>query len=54
MQEYLLARLRHETFFSLAELNTAIERLLWKLNNEPFQKLPGSRRTSSNRSTTGP
>jgi transposase len=43
VEEYLLARLRHETFFTLAELNAAISRLLKKLNNEPFQKLPGSR-----------
>jgi transposase len=43
VEEYLLGRLRHETFFSLAELNGAIRRLLKELNNEPFQKLPGSR-----------
>ena len=45
VEEYLLARLRHETFFTLAELNAAIRRLLIKLNNEPFQKLPGTRRS---------
>jgi transposase len=43
VEEYILARLRHETFFSLSELNAAIARLLEKLNREPFQKMPGSR-----------
>ena len=37
---------RHHTFFSLAELNQAIADLLEDLNNRPFQKLPGSRRTA--------
>ena len=45
VEEYILARLRKETFFSLAELNAAIARLLERLNNEPFQKMPGSRRS---------
>ena len=45
VETYLLGRLRKETFFSLAELNAAIARVLTKLNNEPFQKLPGSRRS---------
>jgi transposase len=49
VEEYLLARLRHETFFTLAEINSAIRHLLKKLNNEPFQKLPGSRRTQFER-----
>lgn len=41
----MLARLRHQRFFSLEELNTAIRPLLTALNERPFQKLPGSRRS---------
>jgi transposase len=36
--------LRHQTFFSLAELNTVIRELLVGLNHKPFKKLPGSRK----------
>ena len=39
----ILAVLRHQTFFSLAELNRAIAKLLTDLNARPFQKMPGSR-----------
>jgi len=43
-ERWILAALRHRTFFSLAEANAAIaERLTW-LNERPFKKLPGSRR----------
>lgn len=42
---WILAVLRHRKFFSLLEVNTAIRELLEKLNNRPFQKLPGSRKT---------
>jgi transposase len=45
VEQYILARLRHETFFSLPELNAAIARLLERLNREPFQKMPGCRRS---------
>jgi transposase len=41
----VLARLRHQRFFSLEELNAAIKPLLNQLNERPFQKLPGSRRS---------
>ncbi len=41
----ILAVLRDQRFFSLAELNTAIRRELHSLNERPFQKLPGSRAT---------
>jgi transposase len=44
VERWILARLRNHTFFSLAEANTAIARLLESLNNRPFKKLPGSRR----------
>jgi transposase len=45
VERWILARLRHRTFFSLDELNRAIAELLFDLNNRPFQKLPGSRRS---------
>lgn len=43
VQRWILARLRHQTFVGLAELNTAIAQLLKILNKKPFQKLPGCR-----------
>ena len=42
---WILARLRHQRFFSLEELNAAIRPLLVELNNRPYQRLPGSRRS---------
>lgn len=42
---WILARLRHQSFFSLEELNGAIRPLLTDLNNRAFQRLPGSRRS---------
>lgn len=45
VERWILARLRHFTFFSLHELNTHIQGLLSKLNHRPFRKLPGSRRS---------
>lgn len=42
-ERWILARLRHSTFFNLAELNTAIRAALTVLNQREFQKLPGSR-----------
>jgi len=44
VERWILAALRDRTFFSLAELNRAIARLLEGLNSRPFKKLPGSRR----------
>ena len=44
VERWILARLRHLTFFSLDELNRAIAELLVRLNERPFRKLPGSRR----------
>ena len=44
VERWVLAALRHRTFFSLAELNAAITRLLERLNARAFRKLPGSRR----------
>jgi hypothetical protein len=45
VEQWILARLRNHQFFSLGELNTQIQRLLVALNDKPFQKLPGSRRS---------
>jgi transposase len=42
---WVLARLRHQRFFSVEELNAAIKPLLAALNDRPFQKLHGSRRS---------
>jgi transposase len=44
VERWILARLRHQTFFSLDELNRAIAELLPRLNDRPFKKLPGCRR----------
>jgi transposase len=46
VERWILARLRHRRFFGLAELNAAIAELLTELNERPFKKLPGSRRSS--------
>jgi transposase len=43
VERWILARLRHQTFFSLAALNAAIQDLLHDLNHRPFKKLPGNR-----------
>ena len=45
VERWILARLRKHTFFSLAELDEEIRRLLDALNQRPFQKLEGSRRS---------
>ena len=45
VERWILALLRNHTFFSLAELNTEIARLLDSLNDRPFQKLDGTRRS---------
>lgn len=44
-ERWILAALRNRTFFSLAELNEAIQPLLSKLNQRLFKKLPGSRQS---------
>jgi polynucleotide 5'-kinase involved in rRNA processing len=43
-ERWILARLGHQTCFSLSELNAAIRALLGQLNERPFKKLPGCRR----------
>ena len=46
VQRWILARLRNRQFFSLEELNAAIRELLIELNNRPFKKLDGCRRSA--------
>lgn len=45
VERWVLAPLRNHTFFGLAELNREIARLREALNDRPFQKLDGSRRS---------
>lgn len=45
VERWILARLRNHTFFSLAELNGEISKLLVELNSKKFQKLPGTRKS---------
>jgi transposase len=42
---WILAVLRNRTFFSLAEARVAVRELLERLNDRPFQKMPGCRRS---------
>ena len=43
VERWILARLRHHTFFTLADLNQCIRALLDDLNSRPFRALPGNR-----------
>jgi transposase len=45
VERWILASLRHQVFFSLHELNRAIQELLERLNDRPFRKLEGTRRS---------
>lgn len=45
VERWVLAPLRHHTFFSLVEAGHATRPLLDALNDRPFQKLEGSRRS---------
>lgn len=45
VERWIMARLRHQTFFTLAALNQAIRFLLDDLNERPFKKLPGTRKS---------
>lgn len=45
VQRWLVACLRHEQFFSLTDINVAIARLLPRLNERKFRRLPGNRRS---------
>ncbi len=44
-ERWVMARLRDRHFTSLAEANAAIAELVAWLNNRPFKRLPGSRRS---------
>src|SRR6516162_11686937 len=44
VERWILARLRNQRFFSLAELNAAIARLVTDLNDRPMRRLGVSRR----------
>ena len=46
VERWILARLRKRTFFSITELNAAIGPLVVDLNNRPFKKLQGCRRSA--------
>jgi transposase len=48
-QRWILACLRNRVFYSLDELNMAIAELLQRLNERPFQKLEGCRRSAFER-----
>lgn len=48
VEQAILAKLRHQKFFSIDQLNQAISKLLKVLNNTPFQKLPGTRESLFN------
>ena len=43
VERWIMARLRHQQFTSVHEVNEAIAPLLKRLNEKAFQKLPGSR-----------
>lgn len=45
VERWILARLRNHSFFSLADLNQEIGKLLQILNEKSFQKLSGSRKS---------
>jgi transposase len=44
VERWILAKLRQQTFFSLAELNHCLQALLTELNHKPFKQWPGNRR----------
>ena len=43
VERWILARLRHRRFFSIAEVDAAVAELLPALNHRPFKKLSGCR-----------
>ncbi len=45
VERWILAGLRNHTFFSLDQVNAAVRAALKRLNDRPFQKLAGSRRS---------
>ena len=53
VERWILARLRHHTFFSVAELNQCLRVLLEDLNLRPFKQLRGNRREQAYRVCLG-
>lgn len=45
VERWIMARLRHETFFSLRQLNQRIAELLVNMNNRQMKQHPGSRQS---------
>jgi transposase len=45
VERWIIAKLRHRTFFSLVELKQVVGELMEQANYRPFQKREGSRRT---------
>ncbi len=45
IERWILAKLRHQTFFSLGELNRCIKALLKEVNQKPFKQLDGCRQS---------
>jgi transposase len=45
VERWIMAALRNRTFFSLGQVNQAIAELLTRLNDRPFRKMAGSRRS---------
>tara|TARA_B100001059_G_scaffold235209_1_gene280110 strand:+ start:188 stop:1735 length:1548 start_codon:yes stop_codon:yes gene_type:complete len=43
VERWIMAVLRHDVFYSLAQLNQRIKVLLTRLNTKPFQKIPSDR-----------
>ena len=44
VERWIMMRLRHHTFFSVAEINQCLRLLLDELNDKPFKQLSGNRR----------
>jgi transposase len=45
VERWIIAKLRHQIFFTLYDLNQQIQFLLADLNQRPFKKLPGCRKS---------
>ena len=45
VERWILARLRHERFTSIAQANVAVKRLVAWVNDRPFRKIDGTRRS---------
>lgn len=43
VERWVLARLRHQRFASVGEVDRALQPLMHRLNHKPFQKMPGCR-----------